>query len=83
MNNMRFKHDTALSAYNLIKEYAQGDREFIEWMLDVDSICINRWSGSMWDLPRSINWYRLYHTGITPSQAVFDVLDEYELKGGY
>jgi hypothetical protein len=67
----------------LIAKYAQGDKQFARWLQDADAICINRCNGSIWDFPRDINWYRLYDYGLTPSQAINQVLDEYELKGGY
>lgn len=81
-----YKHyidNMSWASWNLIKEYAGDDIEFKEWLLDVESICLNRWGGSIWDLPRVINWYGLYATGFTPSRAVYKVMDEHELKGGY
>jgi hypothetical protein len=75
------KYDDASD--KLIREYAQGDRNFERWLIEADAICLNRCNGSIWDFPRVINWYRLYDYGMTPSQAINNMLDEYELKGGY
>ena len=79
----KYQSDLNLASYRLVKEYAGNDTEFKEWLMEVDSICLNRWGGAIWDLPRVVNWYQLYATGFTPSRAMYKVMDEHELKGGY